>query len=268
MSVDSPTPRENTSVCSKHRRLDVAVAGPPQRGGRASRGPPGTCAESGGSRSNVPLGAGRCSRTVRHIPRRGARAGPRPPPRPGTGWRPARGRSSSAARDRTAPRSSRRAAGTTRAASRASRPEPPGRSTRPTEPANSTSPGKQPGASPGRQPEHHRPLGMPGRVRDGQLRPGQRQPLAVVERLDVLRVGQPHARDQRRQRRAVPARRVGQHAAVLGVDLGGHVVRAADRHHRGGVVQVPVGEDDGDRLEPCLSELPGERLDGVRCPGR
>ncbi|CAG7655219.1 hypothetical protein SBRY_70055 [Actinacidiphila bryophytorum] len=106
-----------------------------------------------------------------------------------------------------------------------------------------------------RQPVGHRPPGMAGGVRDGELHAGQRQGTAVGQLPHVVgfadgQLAQQLLPDAAAQRLLG----VGEHVAVLGVDPGGHVVRAAHRDHRGDMVDVAVAEDDGDRLEAVLGE--------------
>src|SRR5690606_29333913 len=53
------------------------------------------------------------------------------------------------------------------------------------------------------------------------------------------------------------------HVPVLRVDPGGHVVRAADRDDRGDVVDVSVGEDDGDGLQTVLADRLRDAVGGL-----
>ena len=72
------------------------------------------------------------------------------------------------------------------------------------------------GASPRSTENITEPWVWPGACRTVSSHAGQRQHRAVVQRLHLGGVGQPHPGDQRRQRRAVPAGRVGEHAEVVG----------------------------------------------------
>ena len=225
-SVDSPTPAREDGGVLEDRRLDVAVAGPPQRGGERLADGEEARRVRRQDRRTSPWGRGR------------SLTGPRPG---GAGRRPAAAsaRYGLVARSRPIvvagpwPGSTTVSSSSGRTTSRSERSiashEPPGRSTRPTEPANSTSPASSPGASPRSTENITEPCVWPGRVPHGQLDPGQRQHLAVVQPPDVGRVGQPHPADQRGQRGTVPAGRVAQHAEVVGVQVGGDVVAVADR---------------------------------------
>ncbi len=102
-------------------------------------------------------------------------------------------------------------------------------------------------------PERHRPLGMAGRMRDAELHARQMQPRAVAQLLDVVRLPHRQLTHERHPDGAAEGLlRVTHHVAVLGVDPGGDVVRPAHRDDRGDVVDVAVGEDDGDGLQPML----------------
>ena len=134
------------------------------------------------------------------------------------------------------------------------------------EPANSRSPEKKHRRDVGLlgHPERHRPLGMAGRVRDGELHAGQLQRGAVGQLLDVVRL--PHgqfAHELLPDGAAERLLRVAHHVAVLGVDPGRDVVRAAHRDDRGDMVDVAVGEDDRDGLEPMLRERVLDSLGGL-----
>ncbi|EGJ78633.1 putative hydrolase [Streptomyces sp. Tu6071] len=118
-----------------------------------------------------------------------------------------------------------------------------------------------PGEEHGRQvralggPEGHRPLGMPGGVRDGEVEPGEAQAGPVAQLLDVGGFADRQLPHERHPDGAADAGLgVAHHEAVRRVDPGGDVVRPADRDDRGDVVDVAVGEDDGDGLEPMLRE--------------
>ena len=236
------------------RRLHVAVAPPAAVARSACRGRPGTAPSPAAGRRTCPWGARRSLKSAALRRRR-----PRPPPDTGL---LARSRpTSSPGRGRAARRCRRPAAGRRRAARPASSHEPPGRSTRPTEPANSTSPASSRGPSPRSRENMTEPWVCPGACRtvsDAGQRAPRRRPGG-----DLRGVGQPHAGDQRGQRRPVPAHRVGQHA-VVARGAGRRGCRSRRRpEHREGVVEVAVGEDDGDRLESVVGQHLGQRLDGV-----
>src|SRR5690606_22076456 len=57
--------------------------------------------------------------------------------------------------------------------------------------------------------------------------------------------------------------RVAHHVPVLGVDPGRYVVRSAHRNDRGDVVDVAVGEDDGDGLEPVSADRFRDAVGGL-----
>ena len=133
--------------------------------------------------------------------------------------------------------------------------DPPGRSTRPIEPANSTSPENRIGSSGRRARTPPSRALCPGawrtRSRGRPARPCRRRPAARTSS------GSAKVSDaeQRRPDRHADARpRVGELAAVGGVDVGGDVTGLADRQHREGVVEVAVGEQHGHRVQLVLGD--------------
>ena len=116
-------------------------------------------------------------------------------------------------------------------------------------------------AGPG-QPERDRSRRVPGRVIHHYLDAGQLQGRAVGQLGHLVRLGEGQAAQQGGARlRPEPARRVAEQPAVRRVDVGGDVLRAADRDHRPDVVNVAVGEQDGGRLQPVpLEDLLDARL--------
>lgn len=108
------------------------------------------------------------------------------------------------------------------------------------------------------------PLVWPGACDTVSSIAGQRQRRAVRQLLDVVRFADGQlAHDLRAEGAAERLLRVAHHVPVRGVDPGGHVVRPAHRDDRGAVVDVAVGEDDGDGLEPMLPERVLDSLGGL-----
>ena len=114
-------------------------------------------------------------------------------------------------------------------------------------------------------PERHRPLGMARRVRDGRTPdpPELRSAPSASSRtssgsptVSSPISGMPDGAAER-------LLRVAHHVAVLGVDPGRDVVGPAHRDDRGDMVDVAVGEDDRDGLEPMLGERVLDSLGGL-----
>ena len=108
------------------------------------------------------------------------------------------------------------------------------------------------------------PLVWPGACATENSRPASSSARAVGQLLDVVRLA--HGQLAHQRHADGPAERllrVAHHVAVLGVDPGRDVVRAAHRDDRGDMVDVAVGEDDGDGLEPMLRERLLDALGGL-----
>ena len=140
---------------------------------------------------------------------------------------------------------------------------PPGRSQRPTAPANRRSPVKSTCGMSCCSGVRNvtEPLVWPGAWSTVISRPARLSTTAVGELLDVGGLDERRLPEDLRARcDAQPLLRVGEHLAVAGVDVGRDAVVAADRDHAHRVVDVAVGQQDRDRLEPVLP-------DGVLDPG-
>ena len=106
-----------------------------------------------------------------------------------------------------------------------------------------------------RRGERHRTGRVARREVDPQPDPGKVEHLPAGQLPDVVGLGPLQAAEQGdalRQPHGRPG--VGELAAVRWVYVGGDVARAAHGHHRERVVEVPVGEDHGDRLEAVLAQ--------------
>ena len=116
-----------------------------------------------------------------------------------------------------------------------------------------------------RRTEGDRALGVARRVVDGDREAGQLEALPVGELGDVVGLDELVApAEQHRGGLAGDAgHRVGEQVTVGGVDPGGGVVGARDRGHRPHVVDVAVGEQDGDGLEAVLADDLGDAGGGV-----
>ena len=112
------------------------------------------------------------------------------------------------------------------------------------------------------------PLVWPGACATVSSRPASSSTAPSVSSAHVVRLAPRSARPTAAARwPAEGLLRVGQHVAVVGVDPAGHVVRAAHRDDRGDVVDVAVGEHDGDRLEPVLARAAPRRPSAASWPG-
>ena len=100
---------------------------------------------------------------------------------------------------------------------------------------------------------------------DDHVQAGQLEALAVGQLGHVVGFGElVLPAEQHRGALAGDARhRVGEQVSVGRVDPGGRVVRPRDRGDRPHVVDVPVGEQYGDRLEPVLADDVGDAGRGV-----
>ena len=252
--------RARTARCSRSPASRRSRSRPGSAGRRWRRARAGT-PESGGSRSYVPFGA----RSRSYSSSRGAAGAARAST--GTGCWPARvpmvvrGRGRAARRSRRERQHDRRQGLLHRVVA------PPGRSVRPIEPAKSRSPAKRrpPSSARSRQnviepaygPERPTASSRPARVRAG----------AVASSLTSSGSANRHAHELLR-RSAATEPRPGS-AACRGRPGGSRPARpgAADRHDRPDVVDVAVGEQDRDRLEPVLGEHPASGW-APSCPGR
>ena len=200
MSVDSPTPRANSSVSSKPAsRRSRSRRGAAAR--RSPRAPRGTSPSPAGSGRTCPWGLEGAHGVSRHIPRRGAavrsRAGGHLPQERVGGALAADGGLGAVAGQHHGQSSSGRH---TRASdSSISAWSPPGRSVRPMEPAKSRSPEKQHRRDVALlgHPEGHRALGMARRVVDGEVQAGQRQLARRRPAPDVVGLARRSARPER-----------------------------------------------------------------------
>ncbi len=107
-----------------------------------------------------------------------------------------------------------------------------------------------------RRPERHRSLGVPRGVVDDEPQPGQLQLLGVGQLLDVVGLGPLVAAAEQHLGRLPghAGHRVGQQVPVGGVDPGGGVVGAGHRGDAPHVVDVAVGHQHGDRLQPVVAD--------------
>ena len=199
------------------RQLDQPVPGPVARRRSASRARARSRADSGGQYSGSPLGAANDARPLvrrglgGHRPRPGAGARIRRLSLAGTGWPPARGRSSWSGRGR-AGRARRRRGVSSLSRSAAQHRRACRRRAGPCGRSSPRTACRRPGctSSPcvGGRAEHHRPRGVPGRVVDPQREPGQLQRRPVVERAHLAGLAelQPAAeeRGSRRPRASRP----------------------------------------------------------------
>ena len=114
-----------------------------------------------------------------------------------------------------------------------------------------------------RQGEHHRPLGMARGMDDAELEPCDREPLAVGELHDVVRLPPGRLRaelllEHPDERRVERGQGVAQPVGVVGVDRGGDAVRPAHGGDGVDVVGVAVGEQHRGGAQAVLDEHLGQ----------
>ena len=189
----------------------------------------------------------------------------------GRGWSRARDRWTSARRGRAAPRCRRPASAPWCAGCAASRGgrRPAGRCGRSSpaksrSPENITSEMSSPSVSYGDRKVTD-PRVWPGVWSTVNVRPASSRSWPSAELLDPVRLGEGVLAAEHHLGRlgAHAGHRVGEQVPVVGVDPGRRVVRAGDRRDAPHVVDVPVGDQHGHRLEPVLGDDLGHAGGGV-----
>ena len=105
---------------------------------------------------------------------------------------------------------------------------------------------------------------MARRVLDDEVDAGDGERVVVADLADVGRLGEGqilHTQDRRAGGDATGRPRIGQLGPVGRVDEGRHVARLADRDDRERVVDVAVGEQDGDRVQAVVLDDLVELID-------
>ncbi|SKV57845.1 Uncharacterised protein [Mycobacteroides abscessus subsp. massiliense] len=95
---------------------------------------------------------------------------------------------------------------------------------------------------------------MPWRVVDGECDPRELELVPVTDLDELLGLGELHALDELSQPRTDAGERVGEHHAVVGVDVDGNPVLVGERLRGPGVIQMPMGEQHRLRGEVALGE--------------
>jgi hypothetical protein len=91
---------------------------------------------------------------------------------------------------------------------------------------------------------------------DPELKSREGECFIVGQLTHVIRLSEAQvpAEQLLRQHQRQPLRRVGEHLAVIGMDVGWDPLRAADRSDGPDVIQMTVGEQRRDRLQPVARE--------------